>query len=100
MTDYQKQADEQAREARLSPHYWTSKVQDDFVDWFVYVCQSRNISIEDLATLSKLKKKRINRMINGYHDATLTEIQSIAVALGYRVDSMTIKRLDAPREGL
>ena len=99
MTDYQKQADEHARKARLSPHYWTSKVQDDFVDWFMEVCEARKISVEDLATLIKLKKKRVKRMINGYDDATLTEIQSIAVALGYRVDSMTIKRLDAPREG-
>lgn len=88
MTDYQKRADEHA-----------SKMIFDLCVLITKKAISRNMNWVDLSNLSGVPADRIMTMFESPGLTTLTEMQSIAVALGYRIDSLTIKRLDAPREG-
>ena len=47
MTDYQKPADNKAREARLSPPHPINKDKDDLIIWFMEFCKAKKISIDE-----------------------------------------------------
>jgi transcriptional regulator with XRE-family HTH domain len=90
MTNYQKEATEQARKARRSPHYWATRISDQFLDKMWDIMDGDGISQAELARRSGVSRQRISKMFNGYGNFTIETMQTVALALGYKIDRLNI----------